>query len=156
MKKALENKRGNSYVWLCVVVLVASMLFSVLMLYLGLTAQVALQKRDVQARLDGYVSSYAADAFEGLKHGVNYADYLDRQTFADGVCPALGFADDSQETLVYPNGDCVMNRPTVTTRFEDGYGVTVAYTAVFSVRWNGKTFADLTVPVTVSSDYKTK
>ena len=156
MKNALQNKRGNSYVWLCVVVLVASMLFSVLFLYIGLTSQVTAQKRDVKAKLDGYVSSYAVDAFEGLKHGTDYADYLDRQSFADGVCPALGFADETQETYEYPNGACTMTRPEVTVTFDDGYGATIRYQVILPVRWNGITFADLTIPVTVSSFYKTK
>ena len=80
MRKALENKRGNSYVWLCVVVLVSSMLFSVLFLYIGLTSQVAAQKRDIKAKLDGYVSSYAVDVFEGAEA-------------RNGLCRLSGSAD---------------------------------------------------------------
>ena len=156
MKKALENKRGNSYVWLCVIVLVASMLFSALLLYMTLTAQVAMQKREVRAKLDGYVSAYAVESFGGLKHGTESSAYMDRERFAAGVCPALGFADETQETYEYPNGECTMTRPDVTVFFEDGFGVTVQYTAVFPVAWNGRTFADLTVPVTVSSFYRIK
>lgn len=153
MKKALYSRNGNSFVWLCVVVLVSSMLFSVLLLYLSLTAQVAAQKRDVQAKLDSYVSASAVESFNSLKHGSNFTEYLDREAFASGICPALGFEDESQEIYEYPNGS-TMTRPECTTFFENGYGVTVRYTASFPVAWNRNTFANLTIPVTVSSYFK--
>ena len=36
----LKNKRGDSYIYLCVIVLFISLLVSVVILYMGLTAQI--------------------------------------------------------------------------------------------------------------------
>ena len=38
----------------------------------------------------------------------------------------------------------------------EGFGITLHYTAVFPIVWNGKTYGDLSIPVTVSSYYKIK
>ena len=94
MKNALQNKRGNSYVWLCVVVLVASMLFSVLLLYMSLTAQVGIQKRETQAKLDGYLAAFAAGEYNALKRGADYEQYLAWERLEQGVYPVLGFEND--------------------------------------------------------------
>ena len=156
MKNALQNKRGNSYVWLCVVVLVASMLFSVLLLYMSLTAQVGIQKRETQAKLDGYLAAFAAGEYNALKRGADYEQYLAWERLEQGVYPVLGFENDTDETVADPNGNYTATRPTVTVLRGDGFGLTVRYTVSFPVKWNGRTFADLTVPVTVSSYYRTK
>ena len=49
-----------------------------------------------------------------------------------------------------------MTRPEVTTLNGDGFGLTVHYTAIFPITWNGRTYSSLEVPVTVSSYYKSK
>ena len=49
-----------------------------------------------------------------------------------------------------------MTRPTVTVLRGNGFGLTLRYTAIFPIRWNGKTYQSLKVPITVSSYYKFK
>ena len=156
MKKALCNRYGMSYIWLCVIILVSSMLFSVLLLYMSLTAQVGIQKRETQAKLDGYLAAFAAEEFDALKHGSEYERYFAWDRLKQGVYPALGFAQDTDQTVTAPNGNFTVTRPTVTVLRGDGFGLAVRYTVSFPVKWNGMTFADLTLPVAVSSYYRTK
>ena len=47
IKQATSSKNGESYIYVCVLVLFISMLVSVVILYMGLMAQVQIQKRDV-------------------------------------------------------------------------------------------------------------
>ena len=61
MKQLMDNKSGLSYIYLCVLILFLSMLTSVLFLYMELTAQVEVQKRDVQRKVDGYIAEYAVE-----------------------------------------------------------------------------------------------
>jgi len=156
MIKALKNKKGDSYIYLCVIVIFITMLVSVVILYMGLMAQVQTQKRDVRGKLDSFIADYATEMFDSLKQGDNYLDAFDIQGLIDGSYEALGFDDISDTEYVYPNGNCTITRPTVTTLTGNGFGVQVEYIAKFPIKWNGKSYADLEVPISVTSYYKFK
>ena len=154
--KILKSKKGEgTYIYLCVLILVISMLLSVLILYMGLLSQVQIQKRDMKHKLDGYISDYATIAFNAVKQGEAYEIYVDYENLANGCLPSLGF---TQSDLVYryDNGNCTLVEPEVKVLRGEGFGITLHYTAVFPIVWNGKTYGDLSIPVTVSSYYKIK
>lgn len=154
--KILKSKKGEgTYIYLCVLILVISMLLSVLILYMGLCAQVQIQKRDVKHKLDGYISDYATVAFNAVKQGEAYEIYVDYENLANGCLPSLGFTQ-SDSVYRYDNGNCTLIGPGVKVLRGEGFGITLHYTAVFPIVWNGKTYGDLSIPVTVSSYYKIK
>lgn len=156
MMKILKSKKGEgTYIYLCVLILVISMLLSVLVLYMGLCAQVQIQKRDMKHKLDGYISDYATVAFNAVKQGEAYEVYVDYESFANGCLPSLGFTQ-SDSVYRYDNGNCTLIGPEVKVLRGEGFGITLHYTAVFPIVWNGKTYGDLSIPVTVSSYYKIK
>ena len=154
--KILKSKKGEgTYIYLCVLILVISMLLSVLILYMGLCAQVQIQKRDMKHKLDGYISDYAIVAFNAVKQGEAYEIYVDYENLANGCLPSLGFTQ-SDSVYRYDNGNCTLVEPEVKVLRGEGFGITLHYTAVFPIVWNGKTYGDLSIPVTVSSYYKIK
>lgn len=156
MMKILKSKKGEgTYIYLCVLILVISMLLSVLILYMGLCAQVQIQKRDMKHKLDGYISDYATVAFNAVKQGEAYESYVDYENLANGCLPSLGFTQ-SDSVYRYDNGNCTLVEPEVKILRGEGFGITLHYTAVFPIVWNGKTYGDLSIPVTVSSYYKIK
>lgn len=156
MMKILKSKKGEgTYIYLCVLILVISMLLSVLILYMGLCAQVQIQKRDMKHKLDGYISDYATIAFNAVKQGEAYEIYVDYENLANGCLPSLGFTQ-SDSVYRYDNGNCTLIGPGVKVLRGEGFGITLHYTAVFPIVWNGKTYGDLSIPVTVSSYYKIK
>ena len=154
--KSLKNKRGDSYIYLCVIVVFVCLLVSVIILYTGLIAQVQIQKRNVQAKLDSYVSSRATDEYDALKQGSVKDNYFEWNQIEAEAYKALGFPNESDEVYVYENGNSKMTRPALTILKGDGFGVTVEYVAIFPIAWNGMVFADLEIPVTVTSYYKTR
>lgn len=156
MMKILKSKKGEgTYIYLCVLILVISMLLSVLILYMGLLSQVQIQKRDMKHKLDGYISDYATVAFNAVKQGEAYEIYVDYENLANGCLPSLGFTQ-SDSIYRYDNGNCALIGPEVKVLRGEGFGITLHYTAVFPIVWNGKTYGDLSIPVTVSSYYKIK
>ena len=156
MMKILKSKKGEgTYIYLCVLILVISMLLSVLILYMGLLSQVQIQKRDMKHKLDGYISDYATVAFNAVKQGEAYEIYVDYENLANGCLPSLGFTQ-SDSVYRYDNGNCTLVGPEVKVLRGEGFGITLHYTAVFPIVWNGKTYGDLSIPVTVSSYYKIK
>ena len=54
MKRAIENHRGEGYIWLAVLILFLSLLTSVLLLYLTLCGQVLNERRERKQALDSY------------------------------------------------------------------------------------------------------
>ena len=80
IKQAASSKKGESYIYLCVLVLFISMLVSVVIMYMGLMAQVQIQKRDAKMKLDSCVSEFATEAFDSIKQGVRKRQLHDEQT----------------------------------------------------------------------------
>ena len=154
-KQAICSKKGESYIYVCVLVLFISMLVSVVIMYMGLMAQVQIQKRDVEMKLDNIVSEYAVEAFDSIKQGENLDRVIDLNKLKQTAYTELGF-NAYATSITYPNGNCKMSRPTITTLSGNGFGLTATYTVSFPVKWGGRTFADLTVPITVTSYYKFK
>ena len=155
--KILKSKKGEgTYIYLCVLILVISMLLSVLILYMGLLSQVQIQKRDVKTKLDSVISEYATEMFGAIKQGAPSEQYIDYDGLVRKTYAKLGFPSDTVTEYAYPNGNCVMMRPQVTALKGDGFGITVRYTVVFPIKWNGNTYKSLEVPITVSSYYKFK
>lgn len=155
INKSVCSKKGESYIYVCVLVLFISMLVSVVILYMGLMAQVQIQKRDVKTKLDSCISEYATLAFDSIKQGDNYEEMLDLDKLKANAYTHLGFSV-SDESITYENGNCKMSRPNIRTLSGNGFGLTASYIVTFPVKWGGKTFADLTVPITVTSYYKFK
>ena len=154
-KQAICSKKGESYIYVCVLVLFISALVSVVIMYMGLMAQVQIQKRDVEMKLDNIVSEYAVEAFDSIKQGENLDRVIDLGKLKQNAYTELGF-NAYATSITYPNGNCKMSRPTITTLSGNGFGLTATYTVSFPVKWGGRTFADLTVPITVTSYYKFK
>lgn len=59
-------------------------------------------------------------------------------------------------SITYDNGYCTMSRPEIRALLSNGIGLTATYTVSFPIVWGGKTYADLEVPITVTSYYKFK
>ena len=154
-KQDICSKRGKSYIYVCVLFLYISMIVSVVIMYMGLMAQVQIQKRDVEMKLDNIVSEYAVEAFDSIKQGENLDRVIDLNKLKQNAYTELGF-NAYATSITYPNGNCKMSRPTITTLSGNGFGLTATYTVSFPIQWGGRTFADLTVPITVTSYYKTK
>ncbi len=155
LKQATTSTKGESYIYVCVLVLVISMLVSIVVMYMGLMAQVQIQKRDVATKLDSCISEFAVEAYDSIKQGESYDSVIDMNKLKQNAYTKLGFSA-SDITFEYDNGNCTMTRPTITTLVGDGFGLTVKYTVSFPIKWGGNTYADLTVPVTITRYYKMK
>ncbi len=156
LKRAITSDKGESYIYVCVIVLVISMLVSIVIMYMGLMAQVQLQKKDIEYKLDSYISEYAVEMHDSIKQGDNYALNFNWTEFEDGVYSALGFTSIYDTEYQYPNIDCSMSRPTVTVLRGNGFGVKIEYIASYPIQWNGRTYTELRIPITVTSYYKFK
>ena len=154
--RALKNNRGDAYIYLCVLVIFICLLVSVIILYMSLMAQIQIQKKDVQAKLDSFVSERATEEYEALKQGSEKDPYFQWSDIETEAYSALGFPNKSDEIYVYANGNCSMTRPEITILRGNGFGITAEYVAIFPVVWNGSSWGEIEIPITVTSYYKTR
>lgn len=152
----LKNKNGIAYIYVCIITLFIAALLSVVVLYMGLISQVQIQKRNIQKKLDSYMAEYATEAFNAIKQGESYEVHIDYYELQQGVFPTFGFTSPNMSEYHYANGNCTITRPVITVLRGNGFGLTARYNAIFPIRWNGKAFSSLTIPVTVSSYFKFK
>ncbi len=151
------DKKGEAtYIYLCVLIMVFAILLSTLILYMAMISQIEIQKRDVQAKLDNYIASYAVEAYDAVKQGTQYNEVFDWADFEAGAVETLGFTSPGDMEYSYPNSEITMSRPATTVLNGNGFGITIQYTATFPIQWGGHTFADLDIPVTVTSYFKLK
>ena len=125
--KALKNNRGMAYVLTCVLVMVGMMMVSVLFQYRYVRSIVTTQKEAAQMELDSVI----------LKSAVEHYD-------------ALGF-DETNEDRAY-----ILTNPQITQLTEGGFGLTVTYDLVIPFYALGENYGNITVPVTVSSQFTEK
>ena len=159
MRKPLKNKRGFSYVLTCVIILVVMMLVTAAMQYAFVYHVAKEQQDDMQLKLDGYVTRYAVSKYDALKQGKPWDDYIDRDDLVKGAYTLLGFP--RIMTLAYRepmavDGKYIMSQPTIVATTGDAFGVLVEYELSIPFVMFNREIADITVSITIVSQYKLK
>jgi len=159
MKKPLRNKEGFSYVLTCVIILVVMMLVTAAMQYAYVYHIAREQQNETQLKLDSFVTRYAVTYYDALKQGEPWDDYIDRNDLVDGAYTLLGFP--RFITLEYRepvpvDGKYVMSRPTIYAMAGDAFGVLVEYELSIPFEMFNREIAEITVPITIVSQYKLK
>lgn len=159
MRKPLKNKRGFSYVLTCVIILVVMMLVTAAMQYAFVYHVAKEQQNETQLKLDSYVTRYAVSKYNALKQGEPWDDYIDRDDLVDGAYTLLGFPHII--TLAYRepvavDGKYVMSQPTIVATTGDAFGVLVEYELSIPFVMFNREIADITVSITIVSQYKLK
>ncbi len=156
MRKSIGNRAGIAYLWVCILVLAGCMLFSVLLLDLGIRSAIDSRRREVEAKLDGCLTSFAVGQYDSIKTGTPGGEAPSPEALRDDVLEALGFSDESVTVSPGAADTVRMTRPEVEVSGEDGWSVTVRYTALVPVCWSGTVFEELEVPVRVTRSYRAK
>ena len=149
--RILKDKSGVSYVLVCVIVLIASMLIFIGMQYATALSAVNTHKSETRLKLESCVMRSAIDNYDAIKQGNAYSDYIDPQTLVDNAYEALGFSWDTE--YIEDNGK-KMTRPEIEAIQNGGYGVKVSYELSVPFEFLDRTVTYITVPVELSAEYR--
>ena len=149
--RILKDKSGVSYVLVCAIVLIASMLIFIGMQYATALSAVSTHKSDTRLKLESCVMRSAIDNYDAIKQGNAYSDYIDPQTLVDNAYEALGFSWDTE--YIEDNGKR-MTRPEIEATENGGYGVKVTYELSVPFEFLDRTVTVITVPVEISAEYR--
>ncbi len=159
MRKPLRNKKGFSYVLTCVCILVVMMFVAVAIQYAFIYHVAREQQNETQLKLDSYVTRYAVSKYDALKQGEPWDDYIDRDDLVDGAYTLLGFpriiTPEYQAPLAV-DGKYVMSRPIIVATAGDTFGVFVEYEIKIPFKLFNMEIAEITVPITIVSQFKQK
>ena len=149
--KALKNKNGFSYIFICVITIFVAMVIFAGLQYNLVLYTVKSQQSDVQLKLDSLIMKSAVENYDALKQGERYRDYIDKEKLVQDVYEALGFSLNTESIDI---DGCTMTRPEIQAIEENGYGVKVSYELTVPFEMSDHTFIDITVPVELCSQYK--
>lgn len=156
--KVLKNKKGFSYILVCVFILAAVMLTFVALQYAAIYHIAREQKQDTQLTLDSYVTTYAVNKYDALKQGTEYGKYIDRADLVDGAYSVLG--SPRIITLEYRpesgTGAYFVTNLAVNALVGDSFGVFVTYDLNIPFEVFGMKISDIKVPVEIVSSYTEK
>ena len=159
MRKHLGNKKGFSYVLTCVCILVVMMFVAVAIQYAFIYHVAREQQNETQLKLDSYVTRYAVSKYDALKQGEPWDDYIDRNDLVDGAYTLLGFPRIITPEYRAPlavDGKYVMSRPIIVATAGDTFGVFVEYEIKIPFKLFNMEIAEITVPITIVSQFKQK
>lgn len=154
----LKNKKGFSYILVCVFILAAVMLTFVALQYASIYHIAREQKQDTQLTLDSYVTTYAVNKYNALKQGTEYDKYIDRADLVEGAYYVLG--SPRIITLEYRpesgTGAYSVTNLAVNALVGDSFGVFVTYDLNIPFEVFGMKISDIKVPVEIVSSYTEK
>ena len=142
--RILKDKRGMSYVLVCVVVLIASMLIYVGLEYNSAIFAVKMQKQEVSVRLDKVIA-------DTLKESIEDGTSISAEQLEQRAYEALGF--ENINTQIRDGDGYSMSRPSFFIITGTDISVTAEYKLTVPMRLLDAEVIDITVPVKVSAKY---
>lgn len=155
----LKDKRGSSYVPVCVFILIIMMTFSVILVYSSSITVVRVQKTNTQTVFDSFIAKNSILIYSNIKQGKNATDHLNTAPFYTMLCDfctldesgGMYYAKDEDGTEKFR-----MTKPQMGFIEEDTLELYVTYTMYVPIRFAGQTVSTAEVPVKVTSALNSK
>ena len=155
MRNPLHNKKGFSYVLVCVYILILMMLVAVAMQYAYIYHVAREQQNETQLKLDSYVTRYAVSKYDALKQGEPWDDYIDRNDLVDGAYDTLGFSSVGPQSLTVA-GAYTFLRASIQAVTGDAFGVKASYEIIIPFVLFEREIMQINVPVELVAQFKLK
>lgn len=154
--KQLKNKRGDGYVFPCIMIVVVCMMLSIFIFFAGAVNMVRITKENTKLVLDSYVMKNSIAIYNSIKQGNDFTEALDQNVYIDNLCSFCTLVKSGYFLYAYDeNGQIkyMMTQPTITFREENTLKIRLSYTVYVPVRFNGKIVRYAIIPATVDSSF---
>lgn len=152
--KIWKNKRGDGYVFPCVMIIVLCMIFSVLMFLYSTASWIRITKENTETVMDSYIMKNSIEIYNSIKQGNDYTETLDANVYIDDLCEYCTLVKGSSYLYHYDSNGRLqyrMSRPVITFRQENTLKIQIDYTLYVTVYFNNRAVRNAVVPVTVVS-----
>ena len=154
-----KDKRGDSYVPVCTILLIILMSFSVILVYASAITNVRLQKTNTETVFDSFVAKNSILIYSNIKQGKNATDHLNTAPFYTMLKDFCTL--DERNGMYYAYDDdgtekFRMTKPEMDFIEEDTLELYVTFTMYVPIRFAGHTVTTAEVPVKVTSALNSK
>lgn len=157
--KRIKNKRGDGYVFPCVMIVIVCMMMAVFIFFSGAVNMIRITKENSKIVMDSYVMKNSIEIYNSIKQGNDYTESIDRDVYVDDLCKFCTLAKGSYYLYAYDSDGKLkyqMTKPYFTFREENTLKIQVHYTLYVPIWFDGKIARYAVIPVTVDSSFKEK
>ncbi len=151
LKEVLGNKKGSSYIPVCIFTLIVVMVIGILLQYAFVYNVIRKQRVNIQLTLDSFITKEAIEYYDALKQGEPYRKYIDESELVRGAYSSIGFSQAGISEYTASDNSFTMHRPTITALAGDSVGVSAVYTLSVPFELWGRKVADINIPVEIIS-----
>lgn len=157
--KIFKSKRGEGYVFPCVMIVVVCMILSVVIFFASAVSMVRITEENTKIVLDSYIMKNSIQIYDSIKQGNDYTEALDRDEYINALCNFCTLEKSGSYLYNYNEDGSLKYRmayPVITFRKENTLKIQLAYTLYVPVWFDGKIVRYAVIPVTVDSSFNEK
>ena len=122
--RKLFNKKGESYIIACILILILSVMMATAMYFAISSRKIQSIKKQVKNVLDSVCTDYSIDSYDSVKQDMYYSEPMKRVEITSKAYALLGFQDEEQITL---SDGTIMHRPELVVTFTHGTVITANF-----------------------------
>lgn len=157
--KVFKSKRGEGYVFPCIMIVVVCMILSVVIFFASAVSMVRITEKNTKIVLDSYIMKNSIQIYDSIKQGNDYTEALDRDEYIKALCNFCTLEKSGSYLYNYNDDGSLkyrMTYPVITFRKENTLKIQLAYTLYVPVWFDGKIVRYAVIPVTVDSSFNEK
>ena len=157
--KRLRNKRGEGYIFPCVMIVVVCMILSILIFFAATVSMVRITEENTKIVLDSYVMKNSVQIYNSIKQGHDYTESLNRNEYIESLCRFCTLEKSGSYLYAYNDDGSLkyrMTLPVITFRKENSLKIQLAYTLYIPIWFDGKIARYAVIPITVHSSFNEK
>lgn len=150
----LKSKKGESYVPVCVLILVIVMIFSGIFVYASAVSVIDTSRENSKVVLDSFVTQNATRIYDSIKQGNDYTESVNAEEFTDALCDFCTLDETASELYSYDsegNLTYSLTKPILSFRQENQLEIVVRYTISIPIIFAGQKIDTANVPVEIVS-----
>lgn len=150
----MKNKRGDGYVFPCVMTIVLCMILSVLIFFASTASWIRITKENTETVMDSYIMKHSIEIYNSIKQGNDYTETLDANVYIDDLCKYCTLVNKGNYLYAYDSKGKVqyqMTKPYFTFQEENTLKIRVNYTLYVPIWFNGRAVSVARIPVTIDS-----
>ncbi len=157
--KIFKSKRGEGYVFPCVMIVVVCMILSVVIFFASAVSMVRITEENTKIVLDSYIMKNSIQIYDSIKQGNDYTEALDRDEYINALCNFCTLEKSGSYLYNYNEDGSLKYRityPVITFRKENTLKIQLAYTLYIPIWFDGKIVRYAVIPATVDSSFNEK
>ncbi len=157
--KTLKSKRGEGYIFPCLMIVVVCMILSILIFFATTVSVVRITEKNTKIVLDSYVMKNSVQIYNSIKQGNDYTEALDQNEYIDALCDFCSLVKIGSSLYAYNEDGSLkyrMTLPVISFREENSLKIQLAYTLYVPIWFDGKIARYAIVPITVHSSFSEK